>query len=69
MARRILARNHRRIAEILAGERTIREPEKWPAVEATLNNITYSIADVFAQAGATFDREKFYEIAGLPPLK
>jgi hypothetical protein len=66
MPRPQLVRNHRRIAEVLAGERAVAAS---PAAKATVTAITYSIADIFAQSATTFDRDKFYQIAGQPPLK
>lgn len=65
MPRRILARNHRRIAEVLAGHRAVSNSA---SAKATVTAITYSIADVFAQSSQGFNRDKFYEIAGQPEL-
>ena len=65
MPRYQLARNHRRIAEVIAGERQSREADKWVAVGWVLDRLTRAIADVFAQSSATFDRDAFCRIAGL----
>ncbi|SRR6266568_4669021 len=72
MPKPILVRNHRRIAEVLAGERAISGCAGLATAgiaARTLDNITRSIADVFAQSSTAFNRERFYEIAGLPSLR
>lgn len=51
-----------KIADILAAERALAiEPESLVRID----NITYSLADVFKQDNPLFDRERFYAAAGL----
>ena len=55
---------YERTAAVLLAETAVTTRDL--AARRTVENITYSLADIFAQDNPRFDREKFYEAAGMP---
>lgn len=59
----MMTRKHfQRVADLLAGEQAIATTDE---VRHALNDVTYSLADLFKQDNARFDRERFYAAARL----
>jgi hypothetical protein len=51
------------VAAILAGERAVYASK--PDAVRVLDNVTHSLADVFKRDNSRFDRQRFYDAAGL----
>jgi len=53
-------KDYQAFANLLAGENTMARHNNNELVITVLNNLTLSIADIFAHDSTEFDRQKFY---------
>lgn len=54
-----------KVADMLAGEFALARHDNTVGAVAALRNVTFGIADIFAQDNPRFDRQRFYTAAGL----